>query len=211
MSAKPTLYSFFRSSCSWRVRIALALKNIEYECKTINLLKNEHKSEEFLAINPMGKVPVFVHNGNKLSQSPAILEYLDEVYPDYPLLPNGDPLKNCKIRNIALLIAADIQPLQNPSVFKYLGGNGNKFATWAVINGLEAVEKELLETSGRYTCGNEITLADIYLVPQVYNAVARFNIEIQNYPVISKVYSELFTHDSFLKTHPKYQPDFIDS
>lgn len=101
--------------------------------------------------------------------------------------------------------------MQNPSVFKYLEGNGNKFATWAVINGLEAVEKELLETSGQYTCGNEITLADIYLVPQVYNAVARFNIEIQNYPVISKVYSELITHDSFLKPHPKYQPDFIDS
>ena len=101
--------------------------------------------------------------------------------------------------------------MQNPSVFKYLEGNGNKFATRAVINGLEAVEKELLETSGRYTSGNEITLADIYLVPQVYNAVARFNVEIQNYPVISKVYSELITHDSFLKTHLKYQPDFIDS
>ena len=211
MTTKPTLYSFFRSSCSWRVRIALALKNIEYECKTINLLKNEQKSEEFLAINPMGKVPVFVHNGNKLSQSPAILEYLDEVYPNYPLLPNGDPVKSCKIRNIMLLIAADIQPLQNPPILEYLEGNGKNFAAWAVANGLEAVEKELLETSGQYSCGNEITLADIYLVPQVYNAAARFNIDIQNYPLISKVYSELITHDSFLKTHPKYQPDFIGS
>ena len=211
MSTKPTLYSFFRSSCSWRIRIALALKNIEYECKTINLLKNKQKSEEFLAINPMGEVPVLVHNGNKLSQSPAILEYLDEVYPNYTLLPNGDPVKSCKIRNIALLVAADIQPLQNPPVFEYLEGNGKNFATWAVTNGLEAVEKELLETSGRYTCGNEITLADIYLAPQVWNAVTRFNIDIQNYPLISKIYRELITHDSFSKTHPNYQPDVISS
>ena len=159
----------------------------------------------------MGKVPVLVHNGNKLSQSLALLEYLDEVYPNYTLLPNGDPVKSCKIRNIALLVAADIHPLQNPPVFEYLEGNGKNFATWAVTNGLEAVEKELLETSGRYTCGNEITLADIYLVPQVWNAVTRFNIDIQNYPLISKVYRELITLDSFSKTHPKYQPDVISS
>ena len=101
--------------------------------------------------------------------------------------------------------------MQNPPVFEYLEGNGKNFATWAVTNGLEAVEKELLETSGRYTCGNEITLADIYLLPQVWNAVTRFNIDIQNYPLISKVYRELITLDSFAKTHPKYQPDVISS
>ena len=106
--ANLTLYSFFRSSSSWRVRIALALKGLEYDYKPVDILNGQQRSDEYLKLNPMGSVPTLIHNGNKLTQSLAILEYLDELYPDPPLLPKNDPIKRCKVRGLSLLIAADI-------------------------------------------------------------------------------------------------------
>ena len=206
--ANLTLYSFFRSSSSWRVRIALALKGLEYDYKPVDILNGQQRSDEYLKLNPMGSVPTLIHNGNKLTQSLAILEYLDELYPDPPLLPKNDPIKRCKVRGLSLLIATDIQPLQNIRVMRYIGESKFKFATWAVENGLTALEHSLQETAGRYSYGNDITLADICLVPQIAHAIDRFYIDIKKYRTVSRINDELKSHESFLKAHPENQPDY---
>jgi len=209
---KPLLYSYFRSSCAWRVRIALNYKGIEYETKPVHLLKNEQVEPDYLKINPMGQVPALVINGQSLVQSLAILEYLEEVYPEKrPLLPK-DPVLRAKVRGICELIASGIQPLQNLKVqHQHSPDNPDERFKWAghwIETGFEALEKTLEETSGEFCVGNEISLADCCLIPQVYNA-ERFKVDVSRFERINRIHDTLSKIPAFQKAHPNQQPDFV--
>lgn len=204
---KPILYSYFRSSCSWRVRIALAMKGVEYEYKAINLLKSEQSSDEYKLENPQGSVPTLVINDHNMSQSISIIEYLDEVYPDCPLLPRDCPIKRADVRRLTMLIAADIQPVQNLRVLKRVGPEQKmEWGHWVIENGFKALERSLKTTHGKYCYGDEVTMADLCLVPQVYNA-NRFKVDMTQFPIISKVHDELVKLPAFQAAHPSNQPD----
>merc|ERR1712183_160393 len=205
--SKPVLYSYFRSSCSWRVRIALNLKAIEYEYKPVNLLNNEHSSDDYKVENPQGCVPTLVVDGHSMSQSISIIEYLDEVYPECPLLPRDDPMKRADVRRLSLLIAADIQPVQNLRVLKKVGADKKmEWGHWAIETGFKALERSLEKTAGKYSYGDELSMVDLCLVPQVYNA-NRFKVDMTQFPTISKVHEELINLDAFKAAHPSKQPD----
>ncbi|XP_076407260.1 maleylacetoacetate isomerase isoform X4 [Peromyscus maniculatus bairdii] len=172
MTDKPVLYSYFRSSCSWRVRIALALKGIDYETVPINLVKDggQQFSEDFQTLNPMKQVPALKIDGIVIGQSLAIMEYLEETRPTPRLLPQ-DPQKKAIVRMISDLIASGIQPLQNLSVLKQVGQE--KQLPWAqkvITSGFNALEQILQSTAGKYCVGDEVTMADVCLAPQVANA-----------------------------------------
>jgi len=206
-SEKPTLYSFYRSSCSWRVRIALNLKKIEYEYAPINLLKGEQKSESYLSINPLGGLPTLKINDHYISQSISIMEYLDEVYPEVPLLPKNDPIKRADVRKLCLIIAADTQPIQKVRVLKYVGDERKMdFGHWAIEAGLRAFEKCLENTSGKYCYGDEITMADICLIPQMLKA-RRFKVDVSKFVNICRIEEELNKLDAFIQAHPTNQMD----
>ena len=202
---KVVLYSYFRSSCSWRVRIALAFKNINYEYKGVNLLKGEHLTEDFLKLNPSSEVPALVHNGNILTHSTAILEYLEEVVPSPRLLP-VDLVMRAKVRAIVDAIVADIQPIQNMRVLKYVGEKHMEWGKHWIEQGFTAVERYLQESHGLYCVGDEVTLADVCLVPQVFNA-NRFHVDVKQYPLINEISSRLSELPAFKVSHPLVQPD----
>ncbi|XP_055937497.1 maleylacetoacetate isomerase-like [Argiope bruennichi] len=206
--AKPILYSYFRSSCSWRVRIALAFKNIDYEYKAINLLKGEQYSEEFLKINPCGSIPVLVDKGNVICSSSAILEYLEETVPSAPLLPS-DPVSRAHVRAIEDSIVASIQPLQNVKVLKHVGAESQAWGKHWIESGFKALEKILETTHGKYCFGDKVTFADVCLVPQVFNA-KRFNVDMAPYPLIRQISSRLNELKEFKVSHPFVQPDCPD-
>ena len=184
------LYSYFRSSAAYRVRIALNLKGIAYDTIPIHLIKDggHNKRPEFRAINPQMRVPVLVTpNGDILTQSLAIIEYLDETHPEPPLLPK-EPIARAKVRALAELISCDIHPLNNTSPLRYLkrdmGQEQSAIDTWYhhwVITGFEALEAMIGE--GPYLCGKEVTLADTCLVPQVANA-RRLKVPLDKFPKI---------------------------
>ncbi|KAF6351372.1 glutathione S-transferase zeta 1 [Rhinolophus ferrumequinum] len=193
-AGKPILYSYFRSSCSWRVRIALALKSIDYETVPVNLVKDggQQFSEEFQALNPMKQL--------------AIIEYLEETRPTPRLLPL-DPKKRCLVRMISDLIASGIQPLQNLSVLQQMGQENR--LTWAqkVINsGFNALEQVLQNTAGKYCVGDEVSMADLCLVPQVANA-ERYKVDLTPYPTIRHINKSLLALEAFQVSHPCRQPD----
>lgn len=205
--AKTVLYSYFLSSCSWRVRIALAFKNINYEYKGVNLLKGEHLAEDFLKINPSSKVPSLVYNGNVLTHSTAILEYLEEVVPSPRLLPM-DPVKRAKVRTLVDVVISDIQPLQNIGISKYLGED--RYFEWGkhwIEKGFTAFERYLQESHKLYCIGDEVTLADVCLVPQVFNAVNRFHVDVNQFPLINEISTRLSELPAFKMSHPFVQPD----
>eukprot|EP00043_Microstomoeca_roanoka_P011127 m.105062 g.105062 ORF g.105062 m.105062 type:complete len:217 (+) comp15101_c1_seq1:33-683(+) len=202
-----TLYSYFRSSCAWRVRIALNLKKIKYEYKAVNLLKSEQLSDDYLAVNPMGELPALVIDGHTLTQSLAIIEYLDETHPETPLLPRDDPFKRSEIRRLAHVIASGIQPLQNLRVLKKHGiEHKNEWAQWVINKGFAALERELQKTAGKFSYGDSITLLDLCLVPQVYNA-ERFEVDMSQYPTIQRINAALSELAEFKAAHPSQQPD----
>lgn len=207
------LYTYWRSTSSYRVRIALALKNLEVEQAAIHLVRNggEQHGEAYRALNPQERVPTLVlDDGSALTQSPAILEYLEETYPAPPLLP-ADPTQRAKVRAVAAIIGCDIQPLHNLGPLTYLRrtlGQGEPevsawIATWAG-SGLKAVEA--LIGDGPYCFGDAPGLADVYLVPQLY-AARRFGVPLDAYPRIRRVEAEAEGHPAFVKAHPANQPD----
>jgi maleylpyruvate isomerase len=186
------LYGYPMSSASYRVRIALALKGIEVTTVTKQLRRGEQRGKEFLEINPQGFVPVLaLDDGQALSQSMAVIEYLDEVYPQPPLLPAG-PLERARVRALAQLIACDIHPLNNLRVLQYLEGTLGEvqnvrdawYRHW-IESGFEALEAQLARdpARGRFCFGDTPTLADICLVPQVFNA-RRYSVDLSPYPRI---------------------------
>jgi len=210
-SNKVVLYSYWRSSSSYRVRIALAFKGISYEYKGINLLKNEQQSKEFTSINPTQGLPVLVlPDGTVFTQSLAIMEYLEEAHPNPPMLPKDHALR-AKVRALTEIVAADIQPIQNLRVLGHpLIGAENKI-TWAktwINKGFEAIEKHLQTTAGKYCFGDTVTMADMCLLPQVFNA-NRFGVDMTKFPTISRINDALLQLDSFKKAHPDAMPDAV--
>ncbi|KAK4307484.1 hypothetical protein Pmani_020750 [Petrolisthes manimaculis] len=205
-SQKPVLYSYFRSSCSWRVRIVLAHKGIEYDYRPINLLKKEQVGDEFKKLNPMGQVPALVIGDKTLTQSLSIMEYLEEVYPQNPLLPK-DPILKAKVREVCEVICSGIQPLQNFSVLQRVGEEKKmEWGHFFINRGFIALEELLSGCSGKYCVGDEVTLADCCLVPQVYNA-NRFKVDLSQFPIISGVHQALSGLNSVTASHPSAQPD----
>ena len=207
------LYSYFRSSAAYRVRIALNLKGIAYETAPIHLVKEggHNKRPEFRAINPQMRVPVLVTpQGDVLIQSLAIIEYLDEIQTAPALLPK-DPVARAKARALAELIACDIHPLNNIGPLRYLkndmGQEQSAIDTWYhhwVIAGFEALET--LMGSGPYVCGEQVTVADLCLVPQVYNA-RRLKVPLERFPKIVAADAACQALAAFDRARPENQPD----
>jgi maleylacetoacetate isomerase len=207
------LYSYFRSSAAFRVRIALNLKGIAYETVPVHLIKDggHNKRPEFRAVNPQMRVPALVTpSGETLIQSLAIIEYLDETHPQPPLLPR-DPIARAKVRAFADLIACDIHPLNNTSPLRYLknvlGQQQSVIDAWYhhwIIEGCEALEA--LVEPGPYACGNAVTIADICLVPQLYNA-RRLKVPLDKFPKITAVDAACMKLAAFDRARPENQPD----
>jgi maleylacetoacetate isomerase len=207
------LYSYFRSSAAYRVRIALNLKGIAYETAPIHLVKDggHNKRPEFRAINPQMRVPVLVTpGGDVLIQSFAIIDYLDEIKPEPPLLPKN-PIARAKARALAEIVACDIHPLNNIGPLRYLknvmGQEQSAIDAWYhhwVVAGFEAIEA-LIE-GGPYACGKEVTLADLCLVPQVYNA-RRLKVPLDKFPKIVAADKACLALAAFERARPENQPD----
>ena len=206
------LYNYFRSSASYRVRIALALKGLDYHYKPVHLQKNEQFSESYAAVSAARLVPLLVDGDEHLHQSLAIMEYLDEVHPEPALLPADAPGR-ARVRALALDIACEIHPLNNLRVLRYLTGTlgvaddakDRWYRHW-VETGLEAVERQLAARPGRYCHGDTPTLADCVLVPQIFNA-KRFDCRLDHVPEVMRVFGNCMALDAFAKTQPSACPD----
>ncbi len=204
------LYSYFRSSAAYRVRIALNLKELEYDQIPVNLLTSEQKSKEYRDINPEGLVPCLDTENGILTQSLAILEWLEESYPDNPILP-GNSWQKAQIRSIAYAISCDVHPINNLRILKYLQGEMSQkdeakiqwIHHW-VSQGFDALEKQLDDSL--FCCAGEPTLADICLVPQVFNAL-RFKVSMDAYPKIEAIYNHCNSLPAFRQAAPEMQPD----
>lgn len=210
------LYNYFRSSASFRVRIALALKGLDYEYASVHLLKGggQQFSGEFIAMNPAALVPVLDDDGTVLTQSLAIIEYLDETRPQPPLLP-ADAVARARVRAIALAIACEIHPLNNLRVLGYLtqtlGVSEDQKNAWYrhwVETGLVSVESMLATDPRTGSCchGDTPTLADICLVPQIFNA-QRFKARLDHVPTVMRIHEHCLTLPAFAETVPALQPD----
>lgn len=207
------LYGYFRSSAAYRVRTALNLKQLDYVPIAVSLLKDEHKGTDYLTINPQGFVPCLVDDDITMGQSLAMLEYLEESYPEVPLLPS-DAAGRARVRQISGIIACDIHPLDNLRVLKYLTGDlkvtEEQKISWYhhwIIEGFKAIEVMLNDgKSGEFCHGDRPTFADVCLVPQVYNA-QRFNCPLDAFPQILRIVDNCNKLEAFLNALPENQPD----
>ena len=211
------LFGYFRSSAAFRVRIALNLKGLSYEPQMINLSSGDHLSDKFLAINPQGRVPVLQINKEKFFQSLSIIEYIDEKWPEPPLLPNNAKGR-AFARSIANIIACDIHPLNNLAVLKYLSSvlkvDEERRSEWYqhwVDQGFSAVEKLLQKTNKnfRFSLGNVPGFIEIFLIPQVFNA-KRFNCKLAKFPIINDIFAECMKVEAFEKAQPSRQPEALE-
>ena len=208
------LFNYFRSSASYRVRIALALKGLDYDYMPVQLARNEHFKESYAALSPARLVPLLKDDERIVTQSLAIIEYLDELHPQPPLLP-GTALERARIRALALDVACEIHPLNNLRVLRYLvhdlkvsEDDKNRWYRHWVETGLEAVEQQLAShpATGRFCHGNAPTLADVVLVPQIHNA-KRMDCRLDHVPTVMRVFEACMAHDAFAKTQPSACPD----
>lgn len=208
------LYDYYRSSASYRVRIALNIKNISYETLAVHLINNggEHHHPDYLQLNPQGLVPTLNENGHIISQSLAIIEYLEEISPNPPLLP-ATPLGRAQVRSMALMIACDIHPINNLRVLERLrnefNANEQQVTAWYhhwLKQGFDALESRLqaMPHKNKVCYGSEVSLADICLIPQVYNA-HRFRFAMENYPLINEIYDYCRTLEPFKDAAPEQQ------
>ncbi len=210
----PQLYTYFRSSAAYRVRIALALKNVAYEAHPIHLVRDggEQNRPDYRALNPQGLVPTFVEDGIALGQSLAIIEYIDALHPIPPLLPE-EPAAKAAVRAMAEIVACDIHPVNNLRVLNYLrrefGADDDAVNRWYchwIIEGLGPLEI-LATRHGRGFCwGDSITLADLCLVPQLYNA-RRFGVDLAPYPTLTAIDARCRALPEFVAAAPENQPD----
>lgn len=209
------LFSYYRSSCSYRVRIGLNLKELEYEYIPVHLVRagGEQHSATFTAHNSMNQVPYFIHDDVALSQSMAILKYIDETWKQPAQLFSNDIKVQAKQIELAEIINAGIQPIQNLSVLKKLAidftADKSQTAAWSkhwIESGFKALESELIKTSGTYCFGDKVSIVDLFLIPQVYNA-NRFEVNLTNYPTIDKINAHCLNQGAFMSAHPENQQD----
>jgi maleylacetoacetate isomerase len=208
------LYTFFRSSTSFRLRIALAYKRLVYEPHYVSLPKMEHRIPSYRDMNPQGLVPLLVEDGRFLIQSMAVIEYLDEIYPEPPLMPK-DPIGRSYVRAVSQVIGCEIHPLNNVRVLKHLkaqfGADEAATNAWYehwITEGLSGLEGYLAREglSGDFCYGNTVTMADICLVPQIFNA-RRFNCSLDAYPKLLAITDRCMTLDAFRAAEPSTQGD----
>jgi maleylacetoacetate isomerase len=206
---RAVLYDYYRSSAAYRVRIALNLKGVDYEQRPVNLLESEQKSDEYRALNPLGFVPMLEIDGLRLVQSVAIITYLDQRIPVPPLMSTSIE-DQAHVRALALTIACDIHPLNNLRVLKYLTKLGleqdqrDKWYRHWVSEGLSALEAMAAPRAGKFLFDNTPTMADVCLVPQLYNA-RRFNVPLDDYPTLLRADENANKLEAFAKAHPDRQ------
>ena len=208
--ARPILYDYWRSSAAYRVRIALNLKGVDYESRQVDLREDAQKSDEYRALNPQGLVPMLEIDGHRLTQSLAIINYLDLRYPNQPLIPAlaGD---RAHVVAMAMTVACDIHPLNNLRVLKYLknelGHSQEEVDAWYVhwiSEGLPALETMARPQAGKFLFGDAPTGADVCLIPQLYNA-RRFNVPLDDYPTLLRADENANKIEAFAAAHPDRQ------
>lgn len=209
------LYNYFRSSASYRVRLALNLKGIPFEYQAVHLINNggEQNNKEYAAMTPMKQVPTLVDGDFSLSQSLVIMEYLDEVHPEVKLFPYA--LKDrmrvkefCEVINSGIQPLVNLKPLQTlESMFKISQTQKDEWVKFWTLHGMTAVEAMLQRQSGKYSYGNSVTAADCFLVPQVFTA-KRFNVSLDRFPNTLRVFNALSELPEVQKAHPEKQPDY---
>ncbi|MCS6912641.1 MAG: maleylacetoacetate isomerase [Myxococcales bacterium] len=202
---RPVLYHYWRSSSSWRVRWALMLKGVEHDAVAVDLLRAEQGSAEHLRRNPLGLVPVLQLGEVFLAESVAIIEYLEEQVPDPPLLPR-DPLQRARVRQLVEIINAGTQPLQNLSVLRRVSDNQQEQRQWAqhfIRRGLSAYEALIASYPGPFSVGSALTAADLFLVPQCYNA-RRHGLDLTEWPRIAQVEAACLATTAARTTSPEY-------
>lgn len=207
------LYTYFRSSAAFRVRIAMNLKGLKYEPVFVHLAKGEHRKPEYARVNPQALVPTLeLEDGTRLTQSLAIIEYLDEEHPQKPLVPK-EPLARARVRSLSYLIASEIHPLNNLRTLQHLrqalGQNEDQIAAWYrhwIADGLAKLEAELQAAKGGFCHGDSPTMADCCLVPQIFNA-RRYNSDLTPYPNTMRVFDACMKLEAFDRAQPSKQPD----
>jgi maleylacetoacetate isomerase len=207
------LYTYFRSSAAFRVRIALNLKGIAYEPAFVHLAKGEHRAAAYAKVNPQALLPTLeLDDGTRLTQSLAIIEYLDEKHPQKPLVPK-DAQERARVRSLSYLIASEIHPLNNLRVLQHLKRALNQsedqvnawYRHW-IADGLAKLEAELANSKGRFCHGDTPTMADCCLVPQIFNA-KRYQSDLAPYPQTMRVFEACMQLEAFDRAQPSKQPD----
>ena len=208
--SRAVLYDYYRSSAAYRVRIALNLKGVEYESRPVNLLHSEQSADDYRALNPQGLVPMLEIDGHRLTQSLAIINYLDVRYPNVPLLPAA-AAERAHVVAMAMIVACDIHPLNNLRVLKYLkdplGHSQDEIDAWYahwLNDGLPALEAMAAPKAGKFLFGNAPTGADVCLVPQLYNA-RRFNVSLEAYPTLLRADESMNALEPVAAAHPDRQ------
>ena len=210
------LYGYFRSSASFRVRVALNLKGLPYDSTVVHLRKDggQQHAPAFRALNPAALVPVLDDDGHVMTQSLAIIEYLEETHPQPPLLPQ-DAVQRAYVRSVALAIACDIHPLNNLRVLRYLvktlGVSEEQKNAWYrhwVEQGLAALEARIVadNRAGQYALADSVTLADVMIVPQIFNA-QRMDCSLESVPTLMRIFEHCMRLPAFIDAHPSKQPD----
>jgi len=211
------LYTYFRSSAAFRVRLALNLKGLAYDPVFVHLPRGEHRKPEYAAVDPQALVPTLVDDGRALSQSLAIIEYLDETHPKPRLLPE-DPVGRARVRSLSLLVACEIHPLNNLRTLQHLkralGQNEEQNGTWYrhwIADGLAKLEADLSRSdsgsgAGRFCHGDAPTMADCCLVPQIFNA-KRYDSDLAPYPKVMRIFDACMKLEAFDRAQPSKQPD----
>ena len=207
---KPILYDYWRSSAAYRVRIGLNLKGVDYERRPVNILEGDQKSPEYRALNPQGLVPMLEIDGHRLTQSLAILNYLDLRFPNQPLLP-ASAAERAHVVALALTVACDIHPLNNLRVLKYLKHELDQpqaaidtwYAHW-ISEGLPALEAMAAPLAGKFLWGDAPTAADVCLVPQLYNA-RRYDVPLDDYPTLLRAEENANRIEAFAAAAPERQ------
>jgi maleylacetoacetate isomerase len=208
------LYSYFRSSASYRVRIAMNLKKLSYDYKAVHLIKNggEQHDPEYRKLNPIAQVPTLVHNGRPIAQSMAIIEYLDLLFPQPALFPQ-DPFQRSQVIQACEIVNSGVQPLHNSSVLQKLGTDfkaddaaKNAWTAFFIRKGLDALEVFLKPLAGEFCFGNSVSAADCFMMPNFANA-ERFQVALSDYPTLLRINTTCSQLDAFKKASPKHQPD----